>query len=298
MRKFFLCLIVFFFISSLSSCKRSNVILEGNVFESFKSTPLPKMEVLLNGKKAKTDENGHFKVEGLKKGAVEIVIKGSNRYEDFKDRLVLDEGTNRRDFLLEAKHPLNIPVSEIVEPNSFAYSIFIGLSPDKPLAIAEVESSKSEPALHIKGKEYDEKGNVSEIEVIQVGTNFWIRDKYGNWNAIQNPGESIFRINSIFYEKYYPASIFFKDPNISYKDTGKEIIIDNVKTHKFLLTLKEIETGFIDNLEIFVIKEGKNKGRVKKIISNAPMRSMYPYVSIILSKFDEDLRIMPPAITQ
>ncbi len=38
---------------------------------------------------------------------------------------------------------------------------------------------------------------------------------------IQNPGESIFRINSIFYEKYYPASIFFKDPNISYKIPAK-----------------------------------------------------------------------------
>lgn len=298
MRKVILLLTTFLFILSLSGCSKSNVILEGNVFESFKNTTLQGMEIVVDGKKTKTDESGHFKIEDLKKGSIEIIIAGSDKFEDFKDKLILDEGINRRDFFLEAKHPLNIPASEIIEPNSYAYTIFIGLNPNEPLVEAEVKSSKLDSALSIKGKEYDKNGNISSLEVIQIGPNAWIKDEYGNWNTLQSPGESVFRINSIFNEKYYPALNFFRDPDIVFKDTGEEVIIDNIKTRKFSISYKESDSGFVDNLEIFVIEEGEDKGIIKKIISNSSMRSMYPYIEINLSKFNEDLGIMPPAITQ
>lgn len=299
MRKSIILGFIIIFVSlSIYGCKNESAILEGNVLESFRSTPITDIEVYANGKVAKTNEMGHFQIKGLKKGTIEVTIKDSDKYEEFKDKLVLDAGVNLRDFMLEAKHPLNISASEIPELTSFAYEIFIGLNKDKPLAIANVETSPVEPALHIVGKEYDSSGKTTNIEVIQIGTTFWVADNYGNWNIIQNPGESVFRINSIFNEKYTPATNFYRDPNITYEDTKEEIVIDGVNTHKFIATVKDIESGFIDNLEIYVITEGKNKGNIKRIISSSPMHSMYPYVEITLSKLNETLSIQPPIITK
>lgn len=290
---------VLFITLGISNCKKEDVILEGNVLESYKNTPLSKIKVNISNKRAETDESGHFKIEGLKKGVVEINLQDpAGKYEEFKDKLVLDIGVNYRDFFLDAKHPLNIPTSDIIEPTSYAYNIFIGLSPDKPLATADVEVSSLESALHIVGKEFDPSGKISDIEIIQIGTTFWVRDKYGTWNILQNPGESVFRINSIFNEKYTPAINFYRNPDITYEDAKEEIAINGVKTHKFLATFKEEESGFVDNLEIYVITEGKNKGRIMRIISSSPMHSMYPYVQITLSKHDEDIVIQPPIITQ
>lgn len=279
-------------------CKNESAILEGNVLESFRSTPISDIKVYANGKVAKTNEMGHFQMKGLKKGTVEVTIKDSDKYEEFKDKLVLDAGVNLRDFMLEAKHPLNIPTSEIPELTSFAYEIFIGLNKEKPLAIANVETSPAEPALHIVGKEYDASGKATNIEVIQIGTTFWVADNYSNWNIIQNPGESVFRINSVFSEKYTSATNFYRDPYITYEDTKEEVVIDGVKTRKFTATVNEGESGFKDNLEIYVITEGANKGNIKRIISFSPMHSMYPYVKITLSKLNETLSIQPPIITK
>ncbi len=299
MRKSIILGFIIIFVSlSIYGCKNESAILEGNVLESFRSTPITDIEVYANGKVAKTNEMGHFQIKGLKKGTIEVTIKDSDKYEEFKDKLVLDAGVNLRDFMLEAKHPLNITASEIPELTSFAYEIFIGLNKDKPLAIANVETSPVEPALHIVGKEYDSSGKATNIEFIQIGTTFWVADNYGNWNIIQNPGESVFRINSIFNEKYTSATNFYRDPNITYEDTKEEIGIDGVNTHKFIATVKDIESGFIDNLEIYVITEGKNKGNIKRIISSSPMHSMYPYVEITLSKLNETLSIQPPIITK
>lgn len=299
MKKFIILGLVIIFVSlNIYSCKNESATLEGNVLESFRSTPIPNIKVYADGKVTKTNEMGHFQIKGLKKGTVEVTIKDSDKYEEFNDKLVLDAGVNLRDFMLEAKHPLNIPASEIPELTSFAYEIFIGLNKDKPLAIANVETSPAEPALHIVGKEYDASGKATNIEVIQIGITYWVADNYGNWNIIQNPGESVFRINSVFNEKYTSAVNFYKDPNITYKDTEEEVVIDGVKTRKFTATVNEGESGFIDNLEIYVITEGANKGNIKRIISFSPMHSMYPYVEITLSKLNETISIEPPIITK
>jgi hypothetical protein len=156
-------------------------------------------------------------------------------------------------------------------------------------------------ALRIIGKEYsfeNNKVNETDIELVQIGLSIWVKDKYGFWNMVDNSGESLFRIHKIFTEKYDIASNFYKNPEIDYKMTNIFEVIDGVKTRRFDVVYKEKESDFIDKLQISVISEGEYIGAVKTIISNSEMRSIYPYVKIVLSKYNEDLKIEPPSITK
>ena len=301
MKKIINLLLVLIFMLSFVSCQKNNISLEGYVYEMFKNTPMQNIEINVDGIITKTDSKGYYKIGKLDKNRLTVKIEGTDRFNEFTDNLVLDQGKNIRDFVIEAKNPYNITEDDIYIPYYYHYSINIGLNPEKITATAQVDSSPMDSALRIVGKEYSYENNKiteTDIELVQIGLSIWVKDKYGFWNMADNSGESLFRIHKIFTEKYDIASNFYKNPEIEYKATDIFELIDGLKTRRFDAVYKEKESDFTDNLQIFVISEGEYIGAVKMIISDSKMRSIYPYVKIVLSKYNEDLKIEPPSITK
>ena len=301
MKKIINLFLVSLFLFSFISCQKKTISLEGHVYEMFKNTPMQNIELNIDGNITKTDKVGYYKISKLNKNRLTVKIEKTDRYNEFTDNLVLDQNKNIRDFVIEAKNPFNIPEDDIYIPYFYHYSINIGLSPDKITTIAEVDTSPMDSALRIIGKEYsfeNNKTNETDIELVQIGLSTWVKDKDGFWNMIDNSGESLFRINTIFNEKYDIASNFYKNPEIEYKETEIFEVIDGLKTRRYDAVYIEKESQFVDNLGIYIISEGEYIGAIKKIISNSKMRSAYPYVEIVLSKYNEDLKIEPPSITK
>jgi len=300
-RVFVFGLITVFLLAGVISCHfQRSYTLEGYVYESFSKTPLPGITIQCANLSAITNKDGFFRINPLAEKKVPILVGKHKNYTDLTDTLLLDQKVNHRDFILTAKHPMNIDLSEYKEPFSYAFSYHSAENKSLPNSIYNGFVIPIDESISITGKFMDQNKQWQSMEVIQIGFSFFEKDEYSNWNETSKPNTQALQFQSETGNMIKTAYHFFENPVLTYTMETGTFIVEGIKTTLFRVKDAN-DKGTGKQYEVYIVQEGENKGQVKKIISitssthNSPKSSS---ISLILRRWNEEFIIAPPQITQ
>lgn len=292
---------VLLLVFTCSSCffPRSYTI-KGYVYEAYQKSPLPGITVKAMDKQCTTSQDGFYSIINLTEKKVPILVGNHQKYSDLTDTLLLDQKVNHRDFILEAKHPLGIDLSEYHEPVSYQFSYRSMEDKDLLTSIITGKMVPIDESLSIVGQFLNPLKKWQPVEVVQIGLSFFEKDDYGNWNETTKPNGQALQFRANAGDMIKMAYHFFEDPLIEYVKEPGEFLVEGKKTALFHVkhtNNKESEKQY----DIYLLEEGDQRGQVKKVVMNindllnAPNKTT---MTLLLSQWNEVLEITPPEITQ
>lgn len=298
MKRVFVIGLLLLLILPFASCSfHRSYTLEGYVYETYRKSPLPGITILANDLMTVTDGEGFFRIKNLPTNKFPILVGKNKNYSDLIDTLLLDQKVNHRDFVLNAKHPMDIDLSSYHEPSSYAFTYHSIADKKIPLSIFSGRSVPIDESLNLLGKFFDQKNSWKKIEIVQIGLSFFEKDEYNNWNETSKPNIQALQFQSDAGDLIKKAYHFFEDPLLSFKEEPETISIEGVKT--VLYHVKEVNPKENpQQYDVFLVKDGNYKGQVKKIIRTTYSADKQMETSLILNQWNEDFQILPPQITQ
>jgi len=297
MKKILTCaLFAFLCLFSISCLFHRKHTIQGYVYEAFNKSPVSGIEVKADTQVVLTNKDGFYQISGIRLSKVPVVVGDHKRFEDLIDTLILDSGQNFRDFILNAKHPLNIDFKEYMEPSSYHCQITVGVNEKIPQFFAKADMVPIDESMKITGMYFDDKKQIKPFEMVQIGITYWEKDSYNNWNETIKPDGKVTQYPSLLRDMLKKCYHFFEDPQLKYSLDPKEFTIEGQKTSLFYIQGIGTENSSI-HYEVYVIKEGANVGQIKKIIRRVGTDSN-TMLAVILNRWNEDIKIEPPLITQ
>lgn len=280
----------------LGACK-SGVVLEAYVVDSLHQKPLTGIKVLVDDQEYLTDSQGSFETPTLRKESVKIVVPAQERYEEFSDQLVLYQRRNIRKFLVDAKHPLNLPHEQSTEPYSYAVNIRSGNKETLDKVSITLNAIPSEQSFEYHGTYTDEAGQAQSIHMIQIGFNFWFKDAWNNWQFTSTPPQNV-PLWGMIIDPYVQALYqFYHDRDYDYEVLNETVSLGKEETAEILVKAPK-NSELFENLRLYMIKTGSDQGAIRKAVIEVKDRNwLGSTVQLSFEKLNQSLNIAPPDIT-
>lgn len=295
-RLHFFCLLLVLSIF-LGACK-SGPVLEAYLVDSFHQKPLSNFKVIVDEQEYTSDHQGSFVTPSLSKDSVKIVVPAQDRYEEFSDQLVLYQRRNVRKFLIDARHPLNLPHELSAEPYSYRVQIHSGKQGPQDRVSITLNAIPSEQSYEFSGSYTDEAGQKQNIHMIQIGFNFWFMDEWNNWQFTSTPPQSVPLWGMIIDPFIQAMHQFYQDRDYDYEVIADSTFIKQEELAEIQVKAPKNKELFED-MKLYMIKSGSNQGNIRK--ATVKLKD-HPWLGTLVQLEFETLKqallIAPPEITR
>jgi hypothetical protein len=262
MKKTLIYMLVLLCLLNVLSCKTKRV-LEAYLVDAHHQRPLQDKKIRVDGVEYLTDHRGALVVSSIEKDTVLVEVEADDLFQAFSDNVVLYQNYNIRKFLIEARHPLDLPSERSFEPYNYTVAIQSGEKTKPGNVEMMMKSIPFDDTFEYIGTYVDEWGVTVKQNMVQIGFNFWYKDEFDYWQFSSLP-PAHFPLWGMIIDAYVRVMYqFYYDLDYTYKLDPEEVLLNDEQVRKITVTPLE-KNELLEEMTIYMISQGEHQGMIRQ----------------------------------